>query len=304
MDVKSDERNAAIPLAQGATMSNFVSFRLFGLRLDMVPVETIVAWFHSSIQSRQTRIVFGWSITIFPKLRSHPEIATFTETFDLVVPDGKGCYLLCALMGAKMPSHSSLPDLVDVFLRESATKGYSVYLLGASSDVNATAQIRITERFPGIGAVGGRDGFFTADQAEAVFEGIASAKPQLLLIGISSPKKEELANALRSRLQGTIIVPCGGMLDVLSGKTSREPRIFQRLALAWIYRFLQEPRRLFRPVLVNGLVFVFVVMPILLFKRFFSGHPDYSLLDFYDVSMRGGATQDPLLDKDAEALRD
>jgi len=140
----------------------------------------------------------------------------------------------------------------------------------------------ITEEFPTISKVHGINGYFDDTEEIAIIDSIKKIKPDIILIGITSPKKEKLAE--RMKLDGVtgIIVPCGGMIDVFAGITKREPIIIKKLALSWLYRFLQEPRRLWNAVFVNGLKFIFVLFPVCLWKKHVIKDNSFTIKKFYE----------------------
>jgi len=187
--------------------------------------------------------------------------------FDILLPEGKGIFLLANFFGANLLEHISLPDAVEQLLIHANIRGYSVFLLGATKEINAKARENIHRQYPGILAVQGTDGYFDERDEPTVFERIKKADPDIILVGISSPKKERIASRLQAYIQKGVIIPCGGVIDILGGKVRREPALIRRFGLTWLYRFAQEPRRLFRPLLVNGLYFITVLLPLVIWKR-------------------------------------
>jgi len=115
----------------------------------------------------------------------------------------------------------------------------------------------------------GIDGYFSKSDEPDIVKKINNINPDILLIGISSPKKELFADKWRNRINAPIIVPCGGMIDVLAGKTKITPRFVKNIGLAWFYRFIQEPRRLFGPISQWLPTFMFKILPSMLYATLF-----------------------------------
>lgn len=243
---------------------------------DISRAELINAWNETLAGGRAT-VTYGYSLTVLPKLREHPEIAQIGNTFDIMLSDGRGLFWLANLAGEQIREHLSLPDAVELALQLAAREQKRVYLLGATAEVNRAAIERLEER--GIEAHG-RDGYLELDELDAVRTAIAALAPAIILIGITSPKKERIAQFLRSHLEACVIVPCGGMIDVIAGVTKREPRFVQRLGGTWIYRWIQEPRRLLQPVLLNGLYALVVLVPLVLVEKRLRPQRGFRLLDF------------------------
>lgn len=237
---------------------------LAGLALDDVTRAELEALWLGAIAACETLVTYGYSLTVIPKLRDHPEIAEIGNTFDVMLCDGRGLFYVANLAGERIREHLSLPDAVELACDVAESQHLRMFLLGATAEVNAEAVARLERR--GITAAG-RDGYFSMSELDALCEELRRHRPQILLVGITSPKKEIVAEYLRTRLEGTVIIPCGGMIDVLAGLTRREPRLVQKLGAAWLYRWFQEPRRLWRPVLVNGVYAMLWLVPQIMIRK-------------------------------------
>ena len=101
---------------------------------------------------------------------------------------------------------------------------------------------------------------FTSQEEPGIVAALADAKPDILLVGMSSPKKERFLARWSDQLGVSVCHGVGGSFDVLAGKVRRAPRGWQRLGLEWLYRVCQEPRRLWRRYLVTNTLFCGLVM--------------------------------------------
>jgi N-acetylglucosaminyldiphosphoundecaprenol N-acetyl-beta-D-mannosaminyltransferase len=139
-------------------------------------------------------------------------------------------------------------------------RGYRVYLLGAEEDVVRTVAERIQRDYPNVVIAGYRNGYFTAAEEAAIAAAIAAAKPDVLLVAITSPKKERFLAQWGPQLGVSVYHGVGGSFDVYSGKVLRAPPVWQRLGLEWLYRLLQEPGRLWRRYLHTNSMFIWLVI--------------------------------------------
>lgn len=251
---------------------------LAGLALDDITRDELLELWRSTFESERSTVTYGYSLTVLPKLREHPEIAEISNQFDVMISDGRGIFWLANLAGERIREHFSLPDAVELACQLAAETDRRVFLLGATPEINAEAVRRLERR--GI-AVQGRDGYFAMTELAAIAEQVRIARPDIVLIGITSPKKEQIAAFLRQRLPGCVIIPCGGMIDVMAGLTKREPRLVQKLGVAWLFRWLQEPRRLWKPVLVNGVYAMAWLVPLVLMHKRVLREREFSLLGYF-----------------------
>ena len=107
-----------------------------------------------------------------------------------------------------------------------------------------TAVARLGERYPALTIAGFHHGYFADEDSEEVCEAVRAARPHILLVAMSSPRKEYWLAAHAAELGVPFSMGVGGSIDVVAGLTKRAPEAMQRLGLEWFYRFLQEPLRL------------------------------------------------------------
>ena len=134
-----------------------------------------------------------------------------------------------------------------------------MYFLGAEHGVLARAVAVARARHPGLRMAGSHHGYFGPDEEPALVDEIAAARPDMLFIGMTSPKKEIFLARHGARIGAAVCHGVGGSLDVLAGKVQRAPALWQQLGLEWLYRVKQEPRRLWRRYLVTNSQFLWLV---------------------------------------------
>lgn len=190
-----------------------------------------------------------------------------TENFDLLTVDGKGLYYLLKLLGDDVNAYLPIPDLVNAVLKIANEYYLKVYVLGATKENNAKAVSNINKLYPKIEIAGSRDGFFQSKDEIQIISEIKSKNVDVLLIGLPSPQKEILALKYKKELGAKIIIPCGGVVDLIAGRTKREPDFIKNLGLTWFFRLLQEPLRLFKPMVWGFIKIIFYTIPIIIFKK-------------------------------------
>ena len=104
--------------------------------------------------------------------------------------------------------------------------------------------------------VGYRDGYWRRDEEAGVAEVIKNAQPDILFVGISSPKKEYFLSEYLGYMKVPFAMGIGGSFDVLAGETKRAPLWMQNCGMEWFFRFLQEPKRLFKRYFIEGPYFL------------------------------------------------
>jgi N-acetylglucosaminyldiphosphoundecaprenol N-acetyl-beta-D-mannosaminyltransferase len=171
----------------------------------------------------------------------------------LINADGQGVVWASRLLGDPLPERVAGIDLMFNLLAVAEHRGFRVYVLGARAEVLERAVARLRTSYPRLHLAGYRDGYFGESEVDAVCAEIRDAKAQILFVAMSSPRKEYFLGEYGARLGVPFVMGVGGAIDVVAGTTRRAPRILQRLGLEWLFRLLQEPRRLGpRYVATNG----------------------------------------------------
>jgi N-acetylglucosaminyldiphosphoundecaprenol N-acetyl-beta-D-mannosaminyltransferase len=192
-------------------------------------------------------------------MHDDPKLSEIIDGCGLVNADGQSVVWASRLLGDPLPERVAGIDLMDALLELAERRGYSVYFLGARSDVLQQAVARLRERYPQLHVAGARDGYFTDDEAPGVCKTIRASGADVLFVAMSSPRKEYFLGEYGPELGVPFVMGVGGSIDVMAGMTRRAPAAWQRLGLEWLFRLLQEPRRLFRRYAITNTRFIALV---------------------------------------------
>ncbi len=113
---------------------------------------------------------------------------------------------------------------------------------------------------PGLAIAGYRHGYYDESDEHVIATEIAAARPDMLFVAMSSPRKEYFLARHRETIGVPFTMGVGGSIDVIAGVRKRAPSVFQRLGLEWLFRLLQEPRRLARRYATTNTRFVLLVL--------------------------------------------
>jgi N-acetylglucosaminyldiphosphoundecaprenol N-acetyl-beta-D-mannosaminyltransferase len=192
-------------------------------------------------------------------LRDDARLSQIVERCDLVNADGQGIVWASRLLGDPLPERVAGIDLMEELLALAERRGYRVYILGAREEVLERAIERICERHPELQLAGWRDGYFSREEEADVCATIRASRPKIVFIAMSTPRKEYFLAERGPELGAQFVMGVGGAVDVMAGLTRRAPAVWQRLGLEWLFRLLQEPRRMFRRYAVTNARFALMV---------------------------------------------
>jgi N-acetylglucosaminyldiphosphoundecaprenol N-acetyl-beta-D-mannosaminyltransferase len=223
-----------------------------------------------TVRNNEKIVIYGFSLHSIYSLDKNPEIILLGKEADIILTDGRPFYWLCRFHGLKIPEAVSIPESVNLAVRIANENNFSLMLFGATRAVNIKASARLKEKYKGIDLLPGIDGYFDEDSLDSTIRDINGQSPDILLVGISSPKKERFVFYNRDKINARVIIPCGGMIDILAGATRQTPKWLKNIGLATLFRVIQEPGRLFTDRL-KMLFFVFgKFLPLLIINRLFS----------------------------------
>jgi len=180
---------------------------------------------------------------------------------DIINADGQSIVWAARFLGKFLPGRVAGIDLMEELVRLAANKSYKCFFLGAKEEVTQKVVAIYAEKYGSSIIAGYRNGYFTkAEESEIAIE-IAASGAQLLFVAITSPHKENFLYTYRDILSPVnFTMGVGGSFDVVAGFTKRAPIWMQKIGLEWFYRFLQEPRRMWKRYLFGNFKFICLVL--------------------------------------------
>lgn len=176
----------------------------------------------------------------------------------IVNADGQSVVIASRLLRRRLPERVAGIDLFLELVKRSAADGRSVYFLGARDDVLKEMIRRFLEQYPGLRIAGSRNGYW--DDDAAIVELVRAAAPDLVFLAIPSPRKEFWLGEHLPEMGVPFAMGVGGSFDVVAGKVKRAPVWVQRIGCEWVYRLVQEPRRMWKRYLVGNTTFIWLTM--------------------------------------------
>jgi N-acetylglucosaminyldiphosphoundecaprenol N-acetyl-beta-D-mannosaminyltransferase len=233
--------------------------RVMGVPIHAATMQQAVDLCDMAIRLRQPLVVGVVNAAKLVNMRRDSLLRDSVLQSDLILADGASVVWASRLLRRPLPERIAGIDLFEELLRLGNERSYSVYLLGASPQVLERVRQEIGTRFPNVRIAGARDGYFPAEASEEVAEEIRAARPDMLFLGITSPKKEVFLGSFGHLLDIPVCHGVGGSFDVLAGKVRRAPQSWQQLGMEWMYRVLQEPRRMWKRYLVTNTLFILML---------------------------------------------
>ena len=259
------------------------NLNVFGLKVTDFNIPELKSYLVETIKEQKKIIIFGYGLGLISQFKKHPEIYLYGNTFDIMLTDGRLYFLFLKLLGYRLQSDLSIPQLIRMILKIADNNSFSIMLIGAKKEVNLRANENLKKEFTNLIVHPGLDGYFDDTDENNVINHIKKYQPNILLVGMTSPKKEIFVATNRESLNVNIIIPCGGMIDVLSGRIKQTPTLLKKIGLATIYRVVQEPKRLFLKNVWETYEIIFKIIPISLYYRYIKKDNKFFLPSIYNI---------------------
>lgn len=229
---------------------------LFGCPLNAISMDQAVDEIALAIRQRRPITHTALNTAKLVNMRHNPELLIDVSKSDMVTADGMGIVLAARLMGHPINGRVTGIDLMNRVLGLCERRGLKPYLLGAKQHVLEAAAYRIRLKYPNLSVAGTRDGYFNKSNEAQIVDAINDSNADCVFVGLPTPMKEGFISRNRTRLNAHFVMGVGGSIDVLAGHVRRAPDWMQDYGLEWLFRILQEPRRMWKRYLVTNTQFL------------------------------------------------
>jgi N-acetylglucosaminyldiphosphoundecaprenol N-acetyl-beta-D-mannosaminyltransferase len=205
----------------------------------------------------------GWIVTanldILRQLHGSAELFELASSADLIVADGMPLVWAGALQGSPLPERVAGSALITSLTAAVAEAGASIFLLGGNPGTADGAVTQLTKLIPNADFAGTLCPPFGFDDdpkwLDRIEWSIRESGADVVYVALGFPKQERVIVELRARMPYLWLVPCGISFSLMAGEIYRAPALARRLGLEWTFRLAQEPKRLYRRYLVEGIPF-------------------------------------------------
>lgn len=230
--------------------------RLFNVNFDALTMNETVQLIEKKIKKKEPTHLLGVNADKINEMDNNEKLRQSISRAHIINADGASVIIASKILKRPLPERVAGIDLMQELLTLANSKGYSVYFLGAKKNIVEKMIKKIEIKYRNLNIYGYRDGYFKKDQWSSISEDIKEKSPDLVFIGITSPTKEYLIDFFLDKDIPTVFMGVGGSFDVLSGEIKRAPELIQKLNMEWVYRVIQEPKRLFKRYFFGNIYFL------------------------------------------------
>ncbi len=201
-------------------------------------------------------------------LQSDLQLRKSVNECDIINADGQAVVWASKVLGKPLKERVAGIDLMINLVKLADIKNYKIFFFGAKENVVKEVVKKYSEQYSSKIIAGYRNGYFNKEEEREIATAISESGANILFVAISSPTKEKFLYENRDILNNiNFTMGVGGSFDVVSGKVKRAPVWMQNVGLEWFFRFLQEPKRMWKRYLVGNTKFIILVFREKFFKN-------------------------------------
>ena len=241
------------------TKSNRNTAKVLGIPVEPLNMEDALARIRQELDARRRGYICLIGVHGIMEAQRDPHLAQVYAHATLMVPDGMPTVWMGRWQGFRNMRRVAGPDLMLEIFGRGEFAQCTHFLYGGKEGVAEDLRRTLTRRFPWVRIVGTHTPPFrdlTIDEEESLAARIHALKPDMIWVGISTPKQERFMMRLLPMLDSTLMFGVGAAFDFHTGRIKDSPQWVKRAGLQWLHRLLQDPRRLFWRYLRNNSAFL------------------------------------------------
>jgi N-acetylglucosaminyldiphosphoundecaprenol N-acetyl-beta-D-mannosaminyltransferase len=243
----------SIPI--GPSLPDIARANVLGVGISAIDMDDAVRLSDVLLQSKRPGYICVTGVHGIIEAQADPQFRRILNNSFVTTPDGMPTVWVGRLQGHRSMCRVYGPDFMIELCRVSVARGYRHFLYGGKEGIAERLAAKLVELVPGVEVVGTFTPPFRPLRAEEETELIArvrEAQPDVLWVGLSTPKQERFMAEYLGRLDATLMVGVGAGFDIHIGAIRDAPGWIKNAGLQWLHRLIQEPRRLWKRYLLNN----------------------------------------------------
>ncbi|MCI5605559.1 MAG: WecB/TagA/CpsF family glycosyltransferase [Clostridia bacterium] len=219
---------------------------ILGVNVDMVNISQAVDVIMDFFNEDKLHSVFTPNSEIIMRAYKDEEFCKLLNNASLLTADGIGVVYASKILKKPISERAAGYDIACKVLEKINYTDHKLFLFGGKPGVAEEAKENLLKKYPALNIVGIRNGYFKAEEEEAIVEEINNSGADIVFVCLGAPKQEQWIDRHKDKLKVRVAMGIGGSLDVFAGRAERAPEFFCKTGLEWFYRLCKEPWRIGR----------------------------------------------------------
>lgn len=239
-------------------MDDIETCRILGVNISCLNMEKAVAIITNNLEKMSGNYICVSNVHTTVMSYENEEYKSIQNNALLVLPDGKPLSIVAKKRGYKNIDRVTGPDLMDEIFKLSNEKSYRHFMYGSTNETLEKLKSNLINKYPNINIVGMYSPPFrelTLDEDKEVINMINKTNPDFVWIGLGAPKQEIWMHNHKDKVKG-LMIGVGAGFDYHAGNIKRAPKWMQKCSLEWLYRLIQNPKKLFKRYFSTNFKFI------------------------------------------------
>ncbi len=235
---------------------------ILGVNIDVTNINETVKYIEENLENLKGNYICVCNVHTTVTAYEDDEYRKIQNGGALALPDGKPLSVLSKKLGFKNAQRVTGPDLMGELFKESEEKGYKHYFYGSTQETLELLKVKLKEKYPQLDIVGMYSPPFESDvslEGDKFLNEINDTKADFLWIGLGAPKQEKWMSIHKGKINA-IMFGVGAGFDYYAGKIKRAPMWMQNCSLEWLYRLMQDPKRLSKRYVTTNSKFIYLTI--------------------------------------------
>lgn len=230
---------------------------LLNTKINNVDINETIDYIENCIINKKKSYVVPINVDVVMKIEKDPLLKEIVDKADLTLVDGMPLKWISKIKKKPIKEKISGSDLVPKLCEISEKKGYKIFIIGGKDGIANKAKINLEKKYQNIKIVGTYAPPFgfekDNEELKKINKMISDVKPDLLFVCLGCPKQEKWIYENYKKNDAIVYICAGATVDFLAGNIKRAPKWMSNIGLEWFYRFLKEPKRLFKRYFIDDI---------------------------------------------------
>jgi exopolysaccharide biosynthesis WecB/TagA/CpsF family protein len=234
--------------------------KIFDISFDNLKIKDILELIQISIDENIKRRIYFINADCLNKTFENKEYKKILKNKDILLADGSGVNMACNILKTPLQENLNGTDMLPFICNLASSNKYKIFLLGAKEGVAQKMKEELELKYPNIQIVGCNQGFLEDENScTKVLKKINNLQTDILFVAMGAPSQETFIEKYKDRISAKITLGVGGLFDFYSTNTKRAPLYIRELGFEWVYRMIQEPKRMWKRYILGNPLFLYRV---------------------------------------------
>lgn len=242
---------------------------ILGVHINVINMQETISYIENNIRDLGGNYICISNVHTTVMSYEDKYYRNIQNTAAMALPDGAPLSVVSRLRGYKEAERVTGPDLMKELFKVSEKKDYKHYFYGSTQETLDVLREKLSIKYPKLNVIGMYSPPFrklAEDEDNKIIDMINESSPDFIWVGLGAPKQEIWMYEHKDKING-MMIGVGAGFDYHAEKISRAPIWMQKYSLEWLYRLMQEPRRLLRRYLNTNIKFIYFILTEFIFKK-------------------------------------